>query len=216
MSKPIYWAIGAVLALAIVWVVTQENESLPEAKAADASAVAQTVMPMKSHSGDVAAANEGKRGNSGTPTAANELANSTRGSPPTPAANSALPLDVTPGFELLSTKASSLKDTDPMKPLLLRHEELQDQHRDPGWSELMEDALRNGIQDSLTARGLDTQRVELPMVECRATGCEIQAIGFREEQWESGCGHPVDHCRVAHGFSEQRVRQPTRIYEQSP
>ncbi len=105
-----------------------------------------------------------------------------------PTADNALPIDVTPGFELLKTKASSLKDTDPTKSLLLRHEELRNQPRDPAWSERMEAALRQGIQDSLTAHGVDTQRVELPVVECRTTGCEIQAIGFREDNAKKGVG----------------------------
>ena len=186
MSKPIYWAIGAGLAFAVAWVVVQKNEPPSAGTAADAIAAGHSVTLANSHTGDLAAADESKPSDPDTPTVPNELANNARESPQTPTADSALPIDVTPGFELLNTKTSSLKDTDPMKPLLLRHEELQDQPRDPGWSERMESALRKGIQDSLTARGFDTQRVELPVVECRATGCEIQAIGFREDNGKQG------------------------------
>ena len=50
----------------------------------------------------------------------------------------------------------------------------------------MEAALRNGIQDSLTVRGLDTQRIELPVVECRTNGCEIQAVGDSEDNRKPG------------------------------
>jgi hypothetical protein len=50
----------------------------------------------------------------------------------------------------------------------------------------MEAALRDGIQDSLSARGLDTQRIELPVVECRTNGCEIQALGYVEDNGKPG------------------------------
>lgn len=188
MSKPIYWAIGTGLALAIVWVAMRKNEPLPAAPAPDSSVAARSVAPAKLQAGDVAAADAVKPANSGTPRTSSELATTAMKSPPIQTDNSALPIDVTPGFEMLNTKTSSLKNTDPRKPLLLRHEELQDQPRDPAWSERMEAALRKGIQDSLTARGVDTQRVELPVVECRATGCEIQAIGFREDIGKAGVG----------------------------
>lgn len=46
---------------------------------------------------------------------------------------------------------------------------------------MMESALRHGIQDSLTAKGYDTQRIELPVVECRTNGCEIQALSYPED-----------------------------------
>lgn len=52
----------------------------------------------------------------------------------------------------------------------------------------MEAALRGGIQDSLTSRGLDTQRIELPVVECRTNGCEIQAIGYAQDNKKPGVG----------------------------
>jgi hypothetical protein len=33
---------------------------------------------------------------------------------------------------------------------------------------------------------LDTQRVELPVVECRRTGCEIQALAYPEDNGKEG------------------------------
>lgn len=163
MSKPIYWAIGAGVALAIIWMVIGGKESLPDpAPVANAAAHAETL----------AAKPE---------TAAPDKPVNTASAIPAALANDALPIDVTTGFELLNTKASSLKDTDPTKALLLRHEELQSQPRDTDWSEQMETTLRQGFQDSLMATGVGSHRVELPVVECRVTGCEIQAIAFRED-----------------------------------
>ena len=188
MTKPTYWAIGVGLALAIVWITMRKNEPPPAGPAPDARVETQSVAPEKLQSGDVAAADSIKPENPGAPTAPGKLSNISSASPPTPTTDSALPIDVTPGFEFLNTNTGSLKDTDPTKPLLLRHEELQAQPRDPGWSEPMESTLRKGIQDSLTTRSLDTHRVELPVVECRATGCEIQAIGFREDIAKQGVG----------------------------
>jgi hypothetical protein len=177
MTKATYWAIGAGLVLAIVWVAMRNHVPSPTGQSPSASAAAQSVIPAKTQSGNVPAADARQPSSPAPLTAPRELAKP---------ASDALPIDVTPGFEMLNTKTSSLKNTDPMKPLLLRHEELQDQPRDPAWSERTEAALRKGIQDSLTAHGVDTQRVELPVVECRTTGCEIQAIGFREDNGKNG------------------------------
>jgi hypothetical protein len=93
----------------------------------------------------------------------------------------ALPIDVSPGFEYLSKPASEMTDTDAMWSQWRRHQKLQSEPREESWAPRMEAALRGGIQDSLTARGLDTQRIELPVVECRTNGCEIQAVGYYED-----------------------------------
>ena len=186
MSKPTYWAIGAALAVAIVWIAVRMNAPPPAGTPTDASAAAPSAMPATSQTESVPTAESNRPGDTGTPTAPGASVSTATGNLQMPAADRALPIDVTPGFELLNTKASSLKDTNPTKALLLRHEELQDQPRDPSWSDRMEAALRKGIQDSLTARGFDTQRVELRVVECRSTGCEIQAIGYVEDQLKQG------------------------------
>jgi hypothetical protein len=74
-----------------------------------------------------------------------------------------------------------MKDTDSMWSPWRRHQQLQSEARDEAWAPRMEAALRSGIQDTLTARGLDTQRIELPVVECRTNGCEIQGVGYSED-----------------------------------
>ncbi|HEV7608540.1 MAG TPA: hypothetical protein VGO61_14440 [Steroidobacteraceae bacterium] len=178
MTKPTYFALGAGLALAIFWLAMRDRAPLPVGQSPSASAVAQSA-PV---------ADASQPASPGPLTVPRELVNAASEVPSAPNASSALPIDVTPGFEMLNTKTSSLKNTDPRKPLLFRHEELQEQPRDAAWSEQMESTLRNGIQDSLTAHGVDAQRVELPVVECRATGCEIQAIGFREDISKAGVG----------------------------
>jgi hypothetical protein len=93
-----------------------------------------------------------------------------------------LPIDVSPGFEHLSIPASEMKDTDPMWSTWRRHQQLESEPRDEAWAPRMEAALRSGIQSSLTARGFDTQRIELPVVECRTNRCEIQAVGYPGDQ----------------------------------
>ena len=89
-----------------------------------------------------------------------------------------LPIEVSPGFEFLSKPATEMQDTDGRWLEWRRHQELQSEPRDEAWAPRMEAALRSGIEDALTERGFDTQRIELPVVECRTTGCEIQALGY--------------------------------------
>lgn len=177
MRKPIYWAIGAGAVLAIVWGITREDEltrsadaplSVPAAKAeanrVSASATPVMAAPPDATAGVVAA-----------------------GSPKPPSiAEDAHKIVVAPGFELLSKEANTMKDIDPLRPIVRRHEQLQEEPRDENWAERMEAALRSGIQDSLTAQGLDTQRVELPVIECRTTGCEIQALAYPEDNGKEG------------------------------
>jgi hypothetical protein len=152
MRKTIYVAIGAGLVLAVVWLAMRKDELVPAAPALDASLAAHW---------DVAAPDANNPEMHETLTATREVASSAKASSPTPTTDRALPIDVTPGFDVLHKKSDSLKPTDPTRALVLRHEELQEQPRDPGWSDRIEAALRKGIQDSLTSRGLDTQRIEL-------------------------------------------------------
>jgi len=97
------------------------------------------------------------------------------------AAGESHPIDVAPSFEFLAKPAAEMKDTDSMWTHWRRHQLLQSEPRDEAWASRIEAALRTGIQDALTAHGLDTQRIELLVVECRTSGCEIQAVGFAED-----------------------------------
>ncbi len=97
--------------------------------------------------------------------------------PPTPAVADALPIDVSPGFEYLAKPASEMKDTDAMWPNWRRHQVLQAEPRDADWAPRTEASIRQSIEKALTDRGHDTQRLDLPMVECRTQGCEIQVTG---------------------------------------
>lgn len=67
-----------------------------------------------------------------------------------------------------------------------RHQQLESEPRDDTWAPRMEAALRRGIEGALTARGLDTERIELPVVECRTSGCEIQAVGYAMDNMKPG------------------------------
>jgi hypothetical protein len=90
----------------------------------------------------------------------------------------ALPIDVSPGFEYLAKPATEVDDTDSQWTQWRRHQQLQSEPRDDDWAPRMEAEFRRGIQDSLTSAGLDTQRIELSVLECRSHGCEIQAVGY--------------------------------------
>lgn len=106
--------------------------------------------------------------------------------PPPQAAGGPLPIDVSPGFEFLSKPSAEMKDTDPMWTHWRRHQQLESEPVDETWAPRMEAALRAGVEQALTARGLDTQRIELPVVECRTNGCEIQAVGYAMDNMKPG------------------------------
>jgi hypothetical protein len=88
------------------------------------------------------------------------------------------PIEIAPGFEGKFPRSETLKDTDGRWPMVRQHEKLQAEPRDSAWSERTEAALRQGIEHELTSKGFDSQRIQLVVVECRTTGCEIQALGF--------------------------------------
>jgi len=186
MSKPIYWAIGAGVLLAVVWVVTSNQDPEPTGPVSEVTAEqAPASLPRSSDDGkpEVSTQPRGKPSSAPdvTPSAA---AAATATAPPT--AGNAIPIDVSPGFEYLSKPAAEMKDTSSNWGPWRRHQKLESEPRDEAWSQRVEAALRNGIQAALTAKGLDTQRIELPVVECRTTGCEIQAIGYAQDSMNGG------------------------------
>lgn len=200
MRKPIYWVAGVGLALTIIRLVWGTQDRVPQPIPA-ANEPNPSVVPAQARAGEVAA-------RPAAMAAPEKLANTTNDSLPSPVAESALPIDVTPGFELLATRTSSLKDTDPRKPLLLRHEELQAEPRDPAWSPQMEATLLKGFQDLLTEAGVDIHRVELPVVECRRSGCEIQAIGFREDVKDKNTNIQLIVARMLAGPLRSELESP--------
>jgi len=162
MNKRIVLAIAGVAAVvAVVWITTRTRESAAVAEQA-ASAEAPVTMTPDS-----------------MPPAPAPLA-----SAEAPAI--APPIDVSPGFEFLSKPAAEMQDTDGRWFQWRRHRQLQSELRDESWAPRIEAALRSGIQDALTAQGFDTQRIELPVVECRTTGCEIQALGYSGDSVKNG------------------------------
>lgn len=106
--------------------------------------------------------------------------------PPPPPSPETLPIDVSPGFEVLSTPASEMKSTDRNFANWRRHQQLQAEPRDHGWSPRIETSMRDEIQNSLMAHGVDRDRVEVRVLECRASGCEIQAVGYLEDSQREG------------------------------
>jgi hypothetical protein len=185
MNQRIMIVIGAVVILgAGLWLTIRPAEPLPT----DAASAAQGMASASALPAD-AGSTLGARPevSAATPTStsgipAPSLTQPTRSA----AATDVQPIDVSPGFEYLGKPAAEMKDTDFQWPNWRRHQQLQAEPRDEAWAPRMEAALRSGIQGSLTARGLDTQRIELPVVECRTRGCEIQAVGFLADNLKAG------------------------------
>ena len=79
-----------------------------------------------------------------------------------------------------------MKDTDGDWSLWRRHQQLQSESRDEAWAPRIESALREGLQQNMLARGFNTERFELPVVECRTNACEIQAVGHVQDSRSGG------------------------------
>jgi hypothetical protein len=89
-----------------------------------------------------------------------------------------MPIDVSPGFEFLNKSASEMKDTDGRWPNWRHHQKLQSEPRDDTWAPRIEAALRAAFQRAITSDGIERKQVEVLVIECRTTGCEIQAGGY--------------------------------------
>jgi hypothetical protein len=98
---------------------------------------------------------------------------------------------------------------------LRQHRKLQTEARDEAWATGVEADIRSLVKNDLIAQGLDTHRVELPVLECRTTGCEVQAIAHREDfklgndlqftmlkMYTGARGEELDRSRALVHFSE--------------
>jgi hypothetical protein len=181
MSKPVVFSIlGVGVIGVVVWLAMRAGDSAALAEKAAADVLAPAT---RAHPEDSASVN-GNAATSATPqpAAAAEraapLAVKQDGAVLVDSPGAALPIDVSPGFEYLAKPAAEMSDTDSQWTLWRRHQQLQSEPRDDSWAPRMEAEFRRGIEDALTAAGLDTQRIELPVVECRTRGCEMQAVGY--------------------------------------
>jgi hypothetical protein len=187
MDKRIVFTIAAVAGVgSVIWLTTRSGESGAVAEQASSVSAPATVTPESMP--DVAPAIGDAGTTEGPPNARADAPVSMQGEAASPSRSmgEALPIDVSPGFEFLSKPAAEMEDTDSQWGNWRRHQKLQSEPRDESWAPRMEAALRSGIQDSLMARGLDTQRIELPVIECRTSGCEIQAVGFSQDNMKPG------------------------------
>ena len=173
MNQRVVLIAGVAAVVAAVWLTTRTDEStaVVEQAPSNGSAVTTPSDPV----GGVPAPSvvTGDTSSAGTPATLEMRVVS----PPQP-------IEVSPGFEFLSTP--DMDDTDGRYPQWRRHQQLQSEMRDPTWAPRVEAALRNGIEDALTAQGFDTQRIVLPVVECRSTGCEIQALQYPADSMKNG------------------------------
>jgi len=179
MSKPVVFSIAGVAAIGVVvWLAMRAGDpGAPAVKAAaDTLAPATRVHPENSASVDGSSAPSATAQPAAEPAA--PLAVKQDGVALPDSRSAALPIDVSPGFEYLAKPAAEMSDTDSQWTLWRRHQQLQSEPRDDSWAPRMEAEFRRGIEDALTAAGLDTQRIELPVVECRTRGCEMQAVGY--------------------------------------
>lgn len=171
MDKRIVWIVVGVAVLgAGFWWMTRTSDAPAEAESPSA-ATPESATP--------AAADR-------APAASPAAATNEPAAPTSPPASADHPIDVSPGFEYLSSPAGIIRDTDPRWSNWRRHQVLQIELRDESWAPRMEDSLRKTVEDALTARGLDTQRIELPVIECRTNACEIQAVGWNEDSRPGG------------------------------
>jgi len=85
------------------------------------------------------------------------------------------PIPITAGFEHVFA-AEDGADAD-LNPVIARHAKLQAEARDTAWAESTERDISSNVQDFLDQRGIDRHDLELPVVRCGATLCEIQAVG---------------------------------------
>jgi hypothetical protein len=184
MNKPVVFSIFGIAAIGtVIWLAMRANDPGAPAATAAADASAPTALAHPETNSSEA----GNRATGATVQAATAAdgvappAMKRDAASPTESHEAALPIDVSPGFEYLAKPAAEMQDTDSQWTHWRRHQQLQDEPRDDNWAPRMEAEFRRGIQDSLTSAGLDTQRIELSVLECRTHGCEIQAVGYGED-----------------------------------
>ena len=85
------------------------------------------------------------------------------------------PIPITAGFEHVFAAEDGV-DAD-LNPVIVRHAKLQAEARDPVWADSTEQDITTNLQDFLDQHGIDRHDIELPVVRCGATLCEIQAVG---------------------------------------
>jgi hypothetical protein len=179
--KPVVFSIVGVAAIGVVvWLAMRAGDPAAPAEKVAADALAPAAL---THPENSASVNDNSAASAtAQPAAAAErvapLAVKQDGDIPLDSLSTALPIDVSPGFEYLAKPAAEMSDTDSQWTLWRRHQQLQSEPRDDSWAPRIEAEFRRGIEDALTAAGLDTQRIELPVVECRTRGCEMQAVGY--------------------------------------
>ena len=91
-------------------------------------------------------------------------------------ASSKAAIPITPGFEDLLEPSPRTRSRSP-SATLERHGSLLAEARDEEWAQRIESTIRSFIESRRAADGADTHRIELPVIECRMTLCEVQAIG---------------------------------------
>jgi hypothetical protein len=175
MNKGRYWVLAAAIVVVVAVVAWLLNE--PSDEPAIATQVEAPTQSITLPVADPAMASRGTggehrpgRGESALPVSAS-----------TEVRAASVPIDISPGFERFLAPDKEPSDLSPAVMTLRQHRKLQTEARDDAWANGVEHDIRSLVEKELTAMGFDTHRIELPVLDCRSTGCEIQAIGYPED-----------------------------------
>jgi len=200
MDNRIYLGIGGAAVVGVLlWLTTRPGE-LTKADARQPATAATPVIPTPVDNSATLPGETGPRIADRPAAGATPAGSAPVGTVPVSSTSEqALPMDVSPGFEFLNKPASEMKDTDGQWPNWRHHQQLQSEPRDETWAPRIEAALRAAFQRSLTAAGFDAQQIELLVVECRTTGCEIQAGGYLADDGSLGADFNAIYFKVLSG-----------------
>lgn len=113
-------------------------------------------------------------------------------------------IPITPGFEqALAPSPGSITNAHDAASV---HERLIAEERDDAWAESMEGQIRTFVDGYFDQRGLDRHTIDLAVVRCGATICEIQSEGMAD-------GSPRDWQRVGFELIQGPIGQDFNPHE---
>ena len=95
-------------------------------------------------------------------------------------------IEVTPGFESILNPHVVPPDTEVLGVPVRRHLKVQREGRDNTWAPRVESDIRTSVRNELVVQGFDPNGLEMKVIECRSTDCEIQAVGNPPGNYQVG------------------------------